>query len=473
MRIFRWLLPLLALCQVLNVSAAPKKNQYTYRGTVVLDHSEEQPVLGISSIRYDKNTDEFILVSDDTGTIPNVYNKVAKPRFYKISGQAVLDTMGASGAPESERNLLLDAAYINEVHLTVNSDDVSWVDSQKWIHDGHIDTEGLALYNNSTDLLIASEQAAAYPFKSFRMEGNWDFQNAFRVMRPNVVPSLLQVDRHTGLLKQNYYFPSYYQSPFLRDALAYFTPKMLMRAYDWLTDENIGLLKNKGIESIDFIPGTNEVIAITEAPLRQDTAPWKEAYPATEQYPALAPPSRIIHLSLDDVKKEGNYSYPVVQKELLYGVTHMPVEYTSNPDAIIKTGVSDVVALSHSQLLVMERTQITFKANSGEPDESGKKTTRPPLSVVEIYKANLNLDPQYHVTRLARPTTEDMQKKRVVRKTLVFSSLLDTGTRLFQNLNMEGITFGPTLNGKPTIVLVNDNGATENNFTNLIFLTVD
>ncbi|MET4696013.1 esterase-like activity of phytase family protein [Endozoicomonas lisbonensis] len=472
MRKIIWLLPLLLLLQTQMVSAAasqkkPPGNKYTYRGTVLLDYTKDQPVLGISSLRYDKKSDQFIIVSDDTGVIPNLYEKIGKPRFYTLSGQAVLNALNVS---TQEQVSALNSSFIDETHLTVEPDEYQWNSRKNWIQDGHIDTEGLALFNNSTDLLISSEQGATYPAKTFRMQRLWDIYNAFRVPDVDVAASLLRVDRDFGILTQRYYLPSYYNTPLLRSTLSYLLPETVMNAYDWATSENQGLQRNRGIESIDFIPGTNEVIAITEMPLRQDIAPWKAAFPADKDRPPIPPPCRIIHLTLDEFR-DGSQFYPIVKKELLYGIARMPDKYTQDATATIKTGVSDVLALNDSEILVVERTRITFAPQ----DQAARKRFEPekPVSIVEIYKVNLNLEKQYHVTKQARLTPEMMGTKRVVKKALLFSTLQATEKDVFENMNIEGITKGPEIDGKETIVLVNDNDAGKGDVTKLIFLTVD
>ena len=471
MRKILWLLPLLLLLQTHMASAAsqtnPLENKYTYRGTVLLGHAKDQPVLGISSVRYDQRSDQFIIVSDDTGVLPNLYEEPGKPRFYTLSGQAVLNALNAS---TQEQAPALDPGFIDEIHLTVDPDESQWSSRKNWIQDGHIDTEGLALFNDSTDLLIASEQGATYPVKTFRMKQFWDIHNTLRFPDFDVAASLLRVDRDFGILVQRYYFPSYYNAPLLRSTLSYMFPQFAMKAYDWATSENIGLQRNRGIESIDFIPGTNEVIAITEMPLRQDIAPWKAAFPAGKNTTPMPPPCRIIHLSLDEFRDDSRF-YPVVKKELLYGIERMPAKYTQNTTATIKTGVSDVLALSASELLVVERTRITFSPQ----DQAARKRFEPeePVSIVEIFKVNLNLEKQYHVTKQARLTPEMMGTKRVVNKTLLFSTLLATENNVFENMNIEGITKGPEIDGEKTIVLVNDNDAGKGDVTKLIFLTVN
>lgn len=445
----------------------PPGNKFTYRGTVLLAHTEDKPVLGISSVRYDQKSDQFIIVSDDTGVIPNLYEKTGKPRFYTFSGQTVLNALNAS---TQEQASALDSSLIDEIHLTVDSDESQWNSRKNWIQDGHIDTEGLALFNDSTDLLIASEQGATYPVRTFRMKQFWDVHNTLRVPDIDVAASLLRVDRDFGILVQRYYFPSYYNTPLLRSTLSYLLPQFVMYAYDRAKSENIGLQRNRGIESIDFIPGTNEVIAITEMPLRQDIAPWKAAFPAGKDTPSMPPPCRIIHLSLDEFLDDSQF-YPVVKKELLYGIERMPAKYIQNTTATIKTGVSDLLALSASEILVVERTYITFSPQ----DQAARKRFEPekPVSIVEIFKVNLNLEKQYHVTRKARLTPEMMGTKRVVNKTLLFSTLQATEKNVFENMNIEGITKGPEIDGKETIVLVNDNNAGKGDATKLIFLTVN
>ena len=466
------LLPLLLL-QTQVTSAVPQENpvenKYTVRGTVILSHTKDKPILGISSVRYDQKSDQFIIVSDDTGVITNLYEKPGKPRFYTLSGQAVLNALYAS---TQEQPAALDSSSINEVHLTVNPDESHWSSRKNWIQDGHIDTEGLALFSDSTDLLIASEQGATYPVKSFRMNKSWDAYNTLRIPDIDVTASLLRVDRNSGMLKQRYYFPSYYKTPFPQAILGSTPLQYALDAYYnyWGINGNLGLQRNRGIEGIDFIPGTSELIAITEMPLRQDIVSWKAAFPADKGTPPVPPPCRIIHLSLDEIN-DGTQSDPAVKKELLYGITRMPDKYTQNAAATIKTGVSDVLTLNASEILVVERTQITFSPLGRVAQK--KFEPEKPVSIAQIYKVNLNQDKKYHVTRKAWLTPELMKTKRVVNKTLVFDSLQATEKSVFENMNIEGITIGPEIDGKETIVLVNDNDAGKGDVTKLIFLTAN
>ena len=282
MKKIRCLLTLLVFCLVAQAYAAPlpavsRTTKLEFVGSVLLESNTDKPVLGISSIRYDEEQDKFIVVSDDTGVIQNGYGQYGKARYYEVSASTVVSSL--ESAIDAQSDTTLDSRNILEVTLKIATDPSSsfdylwqWFNSWTWINDGHVDTEGMALINQD-EMLISSEQGATYPFDRNRMHSRWDIYNGFAFPEPTVYSTFLHIDRNTGTLLRRHYLPSYYHSP--------------------IAGASKGMQRNKGVESVDRIPGTGDYIAITEAALQQDIAPWKKARP---RYAKRAP-SRLLHFA--------------------------------------------------------------------------------------------------------------------------------------------------------------------------------
>ena len=443
-------------------------------GSASISPSADKPILGISSIRYDDNKNKYILLSDDTGIIPNAYKKFANSRFYELSADHVAEQLTVVAGTGKPALLTLD----NVTETTVKADTKPWSQVRlnglwqvmhpwTWVNDGHIDTEGLTIADDD-NLLIASEQGATYPFDSRRASGKADFYNAFAAFEPTVYSTLLQVDRESGTMGKRFYFPSYYHSSVVLPAVDYvaqslptFTQPITSFAQSLLGfvfDPIQGLQRNKGIESIDRIPGTDRYIAITEAALQQDAISWAQAWPEFADHA----PSRIIEFTLGD----GWYINAV--RELLYVPAVMPIEISSDPDIEvngIRTGISDTLVLDEHHLLVVERTYIKYK----------KETRKENKSVFQIFLVDTQVDKKDEVTRYGSISTEDFQTKLPMEKEPVFSSLTASKKlkERFRTLNIEGISRGQDINGKPTIVLVNDNNASSTAPTNLLFFTLE
>ncbi len=62
-----------------------------YLGKVTIGNSEDKPVLGISSLRFDASKRQYILLSDDTGAVDNKYDQRGHARYYTISESDIWD----------------------------------------------------------------------------------------------------------------------------------------------------------------------------------------------------------------------------------------------------------------------------------------------------------------------------------------------------------------------------------------------
>ena len=452
---------------------APDINKDTileFIGSASISPSVDMPILGISSIRYDQARQKYIILSDDTGTIPNAYKKFASSRFYELSADDIAKQLTFNVGNDQPTSLPLE----NVTEKTIKADTQPWSQVRlnglwqllhpwTWVHDGHVDTEGVTITDEG-ELLIASEQGATYPFDSRRASGVLDYYNNLAVPEPTVYSTLLRVDRETGTMSMRHYFPSYYHSSLILpavDSFSHFLPdftqpaaSVIQSALGYLFDPIQGLQRNKGIESIDRIPGTNRYIAITESALQQDQINWAIAWPEFADHP----PSRIIEFTLGS-----DWNINVV-RELLYVPSALPAELTSDPDIQvggIKTGISDTLALDEHRLLVVERSYIKYK----------KKANKSNKSVFQIFLVDTRVGKKNEVTRYANISPEDFRNKLAVKKDLSFSSLTASKAQKqwFETLNIEGITLGQKINGEPTIVLINDNDAARTSPTNLLF----
>lgn len=445
------------------------RTRLNFIGLVSIEPSKDKPVLGISSIRYDEGERKYILLPDDTGTIPNAYQQFGKARLYEVSADEIAQKLQQSGT--TGQVAAVDLGQVKEKFIGVDTRTWSamnlnglwqWLHPWTWIHDGHIDTEGLAIINQK-EMLLASEQGATCPYDARRKSGSFDSYNSFAVPEPTVYSTLLRVDRDSGTMGRRYYFPSYYHSSLVMPAVDYITSPMpevvsgvIRSILGTIYDPVQGLRRNKGIESLDRIPNTDRYIAITEAALEQDREPWKQAWPEFANHP----PARIIEFTLNDgwnVK---------VKRELLYVPAGLPREVSTDPNIKvggIRHGISDMLALDEHHLLVLERTYIIYKPGSGQLNKS----------VFQLFLVHTDVKKSDEVTRYASVTPEEFRSKMSVKKESLFASLYDQQNReVFETLNIEGITFGQEINGEQTIVLVNDNDATSTTPTQLLFFTL-
>lgn len=407
--------------------------QPEYLGKVSIGHSQQLPVLGISSIRYHKTNggeDKLTLLSDDTGADSNLYGTAGKARYYTIS----LNRVWNGNKPITETY----DEWADEVQEKVIDPDNSGV----WINNGHVDTEGLAL-SEEGDLWIASEQGATYP-----LDRNWPF---FHWFEWSVEPSLLHV-KSDGKLVSRYRFPEYYSDTSWTFDLG--TLKLHTN-----NQNKVGVARNKGIESIDRFPGHNRFLAITEGPLYQDRREWDSVRDGPT-------PSRLIDFSLIDINSEttgqikpaGEYFYQQIPlpEDIVQGVT----------SGYPRRGVTDIAIINEDSALVLERSLIKYINNTER-------------SVSEIYR--IQLESSYNFEGSAsfkqRIDTDGTikGKPKTLTKRLIFRSTDYVSQEpALDSLNMEGLTFGPDFNnGDKLLIMVNDNGASDaSKTTQLLFFRI-
>jgi hypothetical protein len=203
-----------------------------------------------------------------------------------------------------------------------------------------------------------------------------------------------------------------------------------------------GCRRNRCFEGVSAIPNTEEFVAITEQPLAQDR---KTSY------------SRFLHFKLPLQERDGEV---VVLGEHPYEFAPLEDALTEG-SAKVARGVSDLLAIGPNDYLTVERSFIPYADKS-----------KTPLSVIRVFRTTCD-----HCDELAEWTASlDWLKDIKPMKKTLFVDMLnvhDESGAVINNLNIEGITWGPTLpDGSSTIIFVSDNGDNTKNPTRfLVFKT--
>ncbi|WP_252179412.1 esterase-like activity of phytase family protein [Endozoicomonas sp. 4G] len=402
-------------------------------GSKKLDYSEDLPILGISSIRYDKNYRRYILLSDDTGAVPNYYNKNGQSRYYLIPEKTLITR---KGIVKSKGTFLRSSGRkVREVVIEPN-------DSIFWTTHGHIDTEGFDFLDDNS-FLIASEQSATYLFNRV---SPW-----IRFPGWNVHSALLQVARD-GTLLGAYHYPSEFSNIGWRFdwKIPHWVPGIGDTAFNWHSEDpdRKGVKRNRGFETVTHLPGTSDYLAITEQGILQDEKNWDH-----DKGPV---PSRVLRFSMAEAK---NLVSARVKPEIQYHYqpTAVPADlYDPQTDVVVQS-ISDAQGINDHQFLIIEKNYIK---------KADRKTAN--YSYAEVYLVDLN--------NLLPPTQGNSDGSEEDRNTLQESAetplpLLDKKRILstrnfektfpdFKRINIEGVTLGPDGDdGTKLLVLVSDNGA--------------
>ncbi len=192
-----------------------------------------------------------------------------------------------------------------------------------------------------------------------------------------------------------------------------------------------GPRNNGALEGITFNKEYNELFTCLEEPLIEDGA-----RASLDKGPALV---RFFQLRLPEGKQLAQYAYPLE-----------PVAYPSvPPDGFKVNGISEILYLEGTQLLVIERSFSTGRQGC----------------VIKVFKADF------------RKATDVKQFQSLghnqsfvpIQKTL----LLNMEALGIYVDNVEGVTFGPTLaNGHRTLLFISDNNFQETQETQLLLFEV-
>ncbi|MFV0416049.1 MAG: esterase-like activity of phytase family protein [Chthoniobacterales bacterium] len=185
-----------------------------------------------------------------------------------------------------------------------------------------------------------------------------------------------------------------------------------------------GLQKNRGLESLSLDPKGRALFAASESPLLQDTKKG-----------SWAGPVRILNFDIKDQKK-------------------LPLQRVYVPDAESNYNtLVDMLALGEGRLLMLERTLV--------------ERNRPRRVRIRIYEVDFfekGASPVEGVSSLLKTNYKPLTKK------LVFDSEV---AGLEQIDNVEGMGFGPEVDGKATILLVSDNNFRKDQKTEFLLFAIN
>ena len=216
-------------------------------------------------------------------------------------------------------------------------------------------------------------------------------------------PPKLYLFNKTGTLLKTFNFPKK------------FSPTGTVHAHS-------GCVRNKCFEGLSRIPSQDHFVAIVEKPLVQE----KE----TELL-------RFLKFSLPS---ESDKEIHTVE-EYAYKMDSLEKALTDG-NKKISVGVSDLLALNEVDFLTIERSYIQYN-------------NKPSASIIRVYKTQCNkcTDIKSNEKILDANQIKPMEKELV----LDLSKVQNLDGKYFNFLNIEGISWGPYIDGHPTIIFANDN----------------
>lgn len=210
---------------------------------------------------------------------------------------------------------------------------------------------------------------------------------------------------------------------------------------------DMGVYNNLAFESIAITPDGKTLWTMTENGLAQDSLPT-----------AVGRGSRARLLSFDlDTGKAG--------AEYVYDVASVPFPPAKSGD-FATNGVPDMLALSDHEFIVIERAYAIGAATPG----IAALTKQPTSNTIKLFL----IDTRGATDVSGWPTIKGRDLTPVKRTMLLdLSSLKNDDGSVLALDNIEGITFGPVVDGKRTLILVSDNNFNPAQFTQFVALTID
>jgi len=214
-----------------------------------------------------------------------------------------------------------------------------------------------------------------------------------------------------------------------------------------LAEGDTGPHNNLAFESIAITPDGRTLWTMVENGLAQDSLPS-----------AVGQGSRARMLSFDlETGKPG--------AEYVYNVAPLPFPPAREGD-FATNGVPEILALSATEFIVIERAYAIGADTPGRAALTGKSTS----TTIKLFR----IDTRGATDVSGWPSIKGRDLVPVKRSLLLDLSTLtnDDGSVLALD-NIEGITFGPMVNGKRTLILVSDNNFNAAQFTQFVALTLD
>ena len=206
--------------------------------------------------------------------------------------------------------------------------------------------------------------------------------------------------------------------------------------------ETVGTYDNLAFESVAVTPDQHSLYTATENALVEDGQ--RTSFPGSDPLnPSGVGHSRILKFNLDSSQAAGEYLYNV--DPTAFAPSKNPA---NNQDNFSTAGLVALTALDNNgNFLAIERSFSSVPASTPNSPETS--------NVIKIYRVSLGDATNISsIDSLKALSDADFAKIKPAQKQLVLDLndlKLSTGLD-----NIEGVTFGPTVNGKPTIVLVAD-----------------
>jgi hypothetical protein len=208
-----------------------------------------------------------------------------------------------------------------------------------------------------------------------------------------------------------------------------------------------GVRDNLGFESLTLTPDGRTLWVATEVALTQDDEP-----------PTLTTGSRARLLSFDaDTGQPG--------AEYVYPVEPLPVP-ANPPTAFAVNGLVELLALDGGRFLALERSYSQGGITPGVSATTGKPTG----NVIRLFL----IDTASATNVAGWPSLRGREARAVTKRLLLDLTTLhnDDGSPLALD-NVEGLSWGPELDGQRTLLLVTDNDFSGHRQTHFIALRLD
>lgn len=376
-------------------------------GMDAIPTTKENKLIGISALTmHPSGADVIYLLSDDSGwSTQKIDGKKMKnfARFNELS-------FDGSVSPPVVRD------HGEEGVVAIKDKNGKVIDG------GGIDPEGMALMQ-SGNLLISSEQDIS----------------AF-----NIHPTVIQLDP-SGNEIATYALPNHFSNAASADPATWGM---------WGKGAQ-GVERNKGIEGITIIPGSNdtEIATMTETPLIQDKG-LKEPFTRFSVFEIkenkLVPKEEYAYKM--DVFKKGD-GHPLTGIEESEGLVMV-----KKPS----TGISDILAIDSNEFIAIERTHMIYAPKGNEENKKAWVSK----SIIRLYSFSVDGDAtnlvgfnDYGEYRGAHKIPKDvvpLHKELVLDLSEVKE--IEGEAVSIDHYNVEGITYTTLSNGTEVLVLVSDNG---------------
>lgn len=210
---------------------------------------------------------------------------------------------------------------------------------------------------------------------------------------------------------------------------------------------DMGVYNNLAFESIAITPDGKTLWTMTENGLAQDSLPTAVGRGSR---------ARLLSFDLDSGKAGAEYVYDV-------GPVPFPPARAGD---FATNGVPDMLALSDHEFIVIERAYAVGAVTPG----TASLTKKPTSNTIKLYL----IDTRGATDVSGWPSIKGRDVTPVKRTMLLdLSSLKNDDGSVLALDNIEGLTFGPVVDGKRTLILVSDNNFNPAQFTQFVALTID